>query len=104
MPPNRMIWHINVSNEDGKLYGLLTLSTGLGGKDARLYYADWQEDIEKWIIRYEINTMLNMKYIKKVYRSSLIKLDDEWYIYISICTNNDCWYIFRKRFYLNDKN
>ena len=98
LPEGNMLWHLNVSADDEKLHGLFTLSTGHGGAGARLYYAESQMDRDTWIIKQEIDPLVKDRYIKKVYRSALIKIENTWYLYQAICTKNDCWYIARRKF------
>lgn len=99
MPSGRMLWHINVSAEGEKLHGLFALSTGAGGANSRLYYAEGDLVDNTWEIKYEIDPIIDAKHIKKVYRSAIVKVENIWYLYMSICTNDDCWYLGRRQFH-----
>lgn len=98
VPEGMMLWHINVSIDGDFLHGLFTFSTGFGGANARLYYATSIKDSNVWIVKGKIDPKMDMKYIKKIYRSALVKVMDCWYLYLAICLKNDCWFIGRREF------
>lgn len=98
MPENYMLWHINVSQLDDCLIGLMTLSRGHGGADAVLYGAVSEDDGKTWRINQKINLEVDEKKIKKVYRSALVRVKDTVYLYVSVCTTNDLWFVVRKEY------
>lgn len=95
MPKEWMLWHINVSiDSKGNKHGMFTLSKGKGGKDARLFYATYTQG--KWFVQDEICLNIDSGHIKKIYRAALVETENKLELYVSLCMNNDCWYVMRK--------
>ena len=93
MPEGRMLWHIDVVLDGEALMGLFALSTAKGGVDCRLYYGYSKDFGYTWEIVEPIETSIHEKWIKRIYRSSMVKVGGLWNIYISVCTPGDCWFV-----------
>lgn len=48
LPEGRLVWHIDVTREHGRLSALLVTCTGLGGTGSRLHYAYSHDDGRTW--------------------------------------------------------
>lgn len=97
MPEGRMIWHIDVVRDDKTLIGLFDLSTAPGGVDAKLFFAESNDNGENWILGNEITLECNYNYVERVYRASIVKKANYWYLYIPIMTKNHCWFTYLLR-------
>lgn len=92
-PDGMMLWHVDIIKQDDLLHGLFVFSSAGGGKNARLYYALSDDEGKTWNVHKQIKINVNYKFVSKIYRSSLIKLNNKNVLYVPICTTNNCWYI-----------
>ena len=93
-PEGQEIWHIDVIPEGDRLLGLFTFTMGDAAAKTRLYYSQSDDYGKTWKIGQEVKFDINMKIVKRVYRSTMIKNDKGfWNIYYAVCTNNNCWFL-----------
>jgi hypothetical protein len=96
MPEGRVLWHIDIVPEGEKLLGLFTLSTGGGGQNTKLYYAQSTDGGASFEILHPIRLCSNEdKYFLSVYRASMYKgARGSWQAYVSARTAKHTWHIY----------
>ena len=93
-PAGLKIWHIDVIEDDNTFRGLFTFMSGEVAERTRLYYAESRDGGKTWRVGKEIVFDINMKIVKRIYRSSMIKTESGlWDIYYAVCTYNNCWFL-----------
>ena len=97
IPPNMKLWHVDVIEEEDILHGLFVYTIGSGGKGARLFYAQSRDGGKKWKTYEEIKLDVNYEYVSKVYSSTMIKVNGEWFLYVPVNTKDECWFLLLKQ-------
>lgn len=99
IPPNYMIWHIDVVQKEGVFIGLFALSQGLGGKDTDRLFLAISHDGYSWELQKEIRIEdVPRAKIRTMYKSSLVLgengIDD---LFISVQLHDRRWFTYVMR-------
>ncbi|MBQ9342432.1 MAG: hypothetical protein IJT81_08750 [Lachnospiraceae bacterium] len=95
-PEGMNLWHIDVVEEGNILHGLFVYTLGGGGKGARLFYARSEDNGKSWRVYKEIKLDVDYRRVSKVYRSTMLKVNGKWNLYVPINTVDECWFLFVK--------
>lgn len=93
-PLGMKLWHVDVVKEGNVIHGLFVYTNGKGGKEARLYYSRSMDDGFTWVTGKEIILDVDYKYVSKIYRSTMVKVGNDWNLYVPINTTDECWFLF----------
>lgn len=97
-PLGKNIWHIDIVEDGVLLRGLFVFMNGEKAElGTRLYYAESKDGGKTWDVGNELLFDINYRIVKRVYRSTMIKTENGWDIYYSVCTKNDCWFTLLSR-------
>lgn len=110
-PLEKKVWHIDVVRSERRrqrLHAMITYANGIGGAEARLYYAMSCDNGETFEIMREVDfNSENAKPFNSVYRSCLVRNKsggDIFHLYISAQNMKSNWYVYLYKDFLNDKD
>lgn len=92
-PQGMKLWHVDIVREGDVLHGLFVYTIDKGGKGARLYYARSTDDGLTWCVHKEIRLDVNYSCVSRIYRSTMIKIDKKWNLYVPVNTVDECWFV-----------
>lgn len=95
-PRDRIIWHIDIKQiKEEYLAGLFVYATELGGREAKLFYAESYDSGCNWDILGEIKLCDNQEeIIDSVYRATIVEdiKTDGYNLYVSLMTKEYSWH------------
>lgn len=96
IPDGKLLWHIDIVPDGDVLRGLFVLADKIGGHGSELYYTESRDNGQSFNILNPIIPCPDwQKYLRMIYRSSMIKRKDgKWDLFISAMTKKYTWHTY----------